>query len=238
MKRSLFILFSLLLFAGSISAQQYRKDEEDDPNSRAQKVGVRIGIGNYWLQAPEMKKGNPLIGVQGAMYYRIAFGKRFDLNVELGANYKGSKFPINANDTGQVYSRLGLFYGEMPILGMISLDKKKQHILMLGPTVSYLIKPSLFIGSTYISSYYPTFTTLPLKRLEFAATLGYMFSSEYIGLYIGYKHGLTNIAGDFANANIPRDSGNAAPRTLNDVSPSLSGVKSIFNRSIELSLYF
>lgn len=231
-----FIVFYMFLISG-LQAQHYRKDEVE-PDSRPQKVGVRIGFGNYWLRAPEMRDGSPQFGVQGAIYYRIALSKRFDLNTELGACYRGSKFPVGDNDTGYVYSRLGLFYMELPVLAMISLDEKKNHILVVGPTLSYLAKPSLFIGTDYLSSYYPTFTRLPLNRWEVGAALGYMFSSKYIGLYIGYKHGLTNVAGDFSNADYPRDAGNRSPQSLFQVSPSLRNVKNIFNRSIEVSLYF
>lgn len=234
MKHKLLLFFSLLLFASSVTAQQYQKDEEDDPTRRPQKLGVRIGFGTYWLNAPEMRKGSAQLGVQGAIYYRMAFGKKLDINLELGACYRGSRFPFSETDTGFYYTRLGLFYMEMPLLAMVSLDKKKQHVLMFGPSVSYLLKPSLFIRN----GYYPDFTQMPIKKWELSACLGYMMSFNYIGVYFGYKHGITNIAGDFANQDFPRDSGNALPQNLSEVSPALKDVKSIFNRTFEISLYF
>lgn len=181
-----------------------------------------------------MRKGQAQLGVEGAIYYRMAFGKRFDLNLELGACYRGSKFPWSSADTGEYYTRLGLFYMEMPLLGMISLDKAKKHILLFGPDVSYLVKPALFIRN----GYYPDFTQMPLKKWELSACIGYMISTEYVGIYIGYKHGITNIAGNFTGTDYPRDSGNAAPRSLQEVSPPMANIKSIFNRTFEISLYF
>lgn len=229
-----------MFLAAAVQGQHYQKDEEAKPGAKPQKVGVRIGLGTYWLKAPEMRDGRSMTGIQGAVYYRVGLSSRFNLNIEAGACYRGSKFPVDNKDTGFVYSRLGLFYLEVPVLAMIPVDKNKKHMLVFGPTVSYLVKPALFVGSDKQNGngYYPTFTNLPMNRWEFGAALGYMLNTKYVGLYIGYKHGLTNIAGDFANANPKRDFGNAAPATLNEVSPSLRTVRSMYNRSIELSLYF
>ncbi|MHB1278113.1 MAG: hypothetical protein ACYC1Q_06920 [Bacteroidia bacterium] len=239
MKHKIAFIAFFMFLAAAVNGQHYQKDEEARPGSKPQKVGVRIGFGNYWIKAPEMRDGSPLRGIQGAVYYRIGLTKRFNLNVEAAACYRGSRFPEHKGDTGQIYSRLGLFYLELPVLAMISMDKKDKHMLVFGPTVSYLVKPSLFIG--YVPTGYfqpPVFTQLPIKPWEFGAALGYMFNTKYVGLYIGYKHGFTNIAGDFAHSNSTRDFGNAAPYTLDEVSPSLRKVRNIYNRSIEFSLYF
>lgn len=233
MKRNCAFLLLFFLFVGSLSAQQYRKDENDEkPGSIPQKVGVRIGLGRYWLNAPEMMKSDGQVGVQGAIYYRFGLHKRFDLNLELGACYRGSKF--SGADTGNFYSRLGLFYMELPILGIISMDGNKKHNILVGPAFSYLIKPSLFIRKDY----YPAFTAMPIKKWEIAATLGYMYSGEYVGVYIGYKHGLNNLANGFDTFDVSRDFGNEAPSMFSDINPSLAGVKTLMNRSIEFSLYF
>lgn len=234
MKRKLTLLFFLFFIFNGLQAQQYSKDEETKPGEKPQKVGVRIGFGDYWLKAPELRKGKAQLGVQGAVYYRIGLTPRFDLNIELGACYRGSKFPYTKEDTGNYYTRLGLFYLEVPIQAIIALDKDKKNNLVIGPTLAYLMKPALFIRNEY----YPTFTELPMKRLEIGFCIGYLASFKYVGLYLGYKHGLTNLAGDFANSDILRDAGNASPRSLKEVDPSLSNVKSIFNRSFEISLYF
>ena len=229
------VLVSLLLFASSLTfAQQYRKSEDDNPNQRAQKVGVRIGIGTSWLKAPELRDGSPQVGVQGAIYYRMNFGKRLNLQAEFGAAYRGQNFPFSDDDPGNYYTKLGLFYLEMPLLALVALDENQKHNLMVGPVVSYLVKPSLFIRRDY----YPAFTVLPIKKWEFGVSAGYLLSTKYIGLYAGMKIGLNNLAGDFANYDIARDSGNESPQKLSEVTPSLSTVKTLFNRTFELSLYF
>lgn len=228
-----------MFLAAAASGQHYQKDEEAKPGAKPQKVGVRIGFGNHWLNAPEMRESNSLRSIQGAIYYRVGLTKRFNLNIEAGACYRGARFAENSQDTGYVYSRLGLFYLELPVLAMIALDKKDKHMLVFGPTLSYLIKPSLFIGYQPDGHFQPPiFTELPIKRWDFGAAVGYMLNTKYVGLYVGYKHGFSNIAGDFANTNPRRDFGNNSPTTLFEVSPSLRNVQSIFNRSIEISLYF
>lgn len=226
-------LFLVLFLATSVlaNAQHYRKDEDAKPGSKPQKIGVRIGLASSWLKAPEMRKGTPQVGVQGAIYYRLGLSSRFHLNTELGACYRGANY---SDDTGSYYSRLGLFYLELPVLAMFSLDKGQNHNLLVGPSFSYLVKPSLFIRTDY----YPAFTELPIKKWEVAAAIGYMYSTKYVGLYVGYKHGLNNLAGDFANYEAKRDSGNETPAFFSEISPSLKNVKTLFNRSIEISLYF
>jgi hypothetical protein len=232
LKHKILYFLIILLSASSGMAQQYRKDDQEDPNAKPQKLGVRIGVGRNWLYAPEMQKSIGQIGLQGAAYYRLGIRKRFDLNLELGACYRGTRF--DEKDTGNVYSRLGLFYVEMPLLGIYSFDEKKKHNLMFGPCVAYLVKPALYIGNDY----YPAFTNLPIKKWDFSLALGYLLSGDYVGLYVGYKHGLNNLAGDFGRFNIPRDFGNNSPAYLDEVRPRLDNVKNIFNRSIELSFYF
>lgn len=233
MNRKLFYLFILLFSVLSTEAQLYQKDEEDLPDSRPQKVGVRLGLGRNWLYAPEMEQGNGQFGLQGAVYYRLALNKRVDLNFELGGSYRGSRFSPK-DTTGYYYSRLGLFFLDLPVQAIISLDKGKKNNLMFGPRVSYLLKPSLFVREDY----FPTFTNLPIKKWEFSGCFGYMYNTQLVGFYIGYKHGFSNLAGDFARFNITRDLGTAMPYEFHDIKPSLETVKNLFTRSFEISLYF
>jgi hypothetical protein len=220
----------MLLAPISGQAQKYRKDENTDPDLKPQKVGVRAGTSTGWLHAPDLMNGKTQLGLQGAIYYRINLQDRLHLQAEFGAAYRGSRF--TNGETG--YSRMGLFYIDLPVYAMLSLDKKQNSNLLIGPVVSYLLRPALYLGNEV----YPSFTNLPIKKMDYAIAVSYLISTEVVGIQISYKHGLSNISRSF-DLHTPADGqSGAAAKYLDEVTPSLKNVNSIFVRSIELSLYF
>lgn len=229
---ALIILFGLCI-PNLSSAQLYRDSDNTEPGRRLQRVGVRAGTAISWISAPNIPNKVPQVGVQGGIYYRLQLSKKIHYNPELSASFKGSKFNPDI-DTGYYFTRLGLFYIESPQYLMFTFDKAEKHNLMIGPVVSYLARPTLFIKNEA----YPTFTDLPLKRWEFSVNVAYMFNTEYVGIQVAYKHGLTNIAKNFSNYGTPGNNGSQGTLYLNEVNPSLSNVKAIYNRGIEITLYF
>jgi len=227
-------LVILLLFIPLLSeGQLYREDARPEPGKAWQRVGVKAGIGISTISSDGFKNPIPQVGVQGGLYYRISLSKRFHFQPELSAAYKGAKFD-GENDTGFNYTRLGLFYMDLPLYLVMSLDDKGKHNLMVAPTVSFLMRPNLYINKEY----YPTFTTLPLKRFTYGVTAGYMFSLGSIGFQVAAKFDLVSIAGDFETFNTPGDGGSSGTLQLRELNPPLTKVDRLLNRSIELSLYF
>lgn len=214
-----------------VQSQHYRKDEEDDPNALPQKLGIKIGISPTWVNAPGMVNTRTQVGLQGGFYYRINLNrKNIHLHTEVTANFRGARF-----DNGKEgYSRLGLFYMDIPVYLMISFDKKQDHNLLFGPVFSHLVRPTLFVYDDPL----PRFSDLPLKRYDIAAGLTYIRSFELIGLSVGFKYGLSNIVkSSFAEFGTPSSSGTKAIY-LKDIQPSLAPVNSIKNLGFEFSLYF
>lgn len=212
------------------NSQHYRKDEEDDPNSLPQKLGIKIGISPTWIDAPGMENIRTQVGLQGGFYYRINLNrKKVHLHTEVTANFRGARF--NNNDSG--YSRLGLFYMDVPIYFMMSFDSKHDQNLLFGPVFSYLIRPTLFEGPDPL----PRFSDLPIRRFDISAGITYIRSFEVIGLSLGFKYGLYNIVkSSFVEYGTPSSSGDF--KYLRDVKPSLAPVHSIKNLGFEASLYF
>lgn len=226
------LVFALLCLVPLLSQGQfYRQDEDEEPGRFAQKLGVKIGLTNSWLVSDGLQNGRSQIGLQGAAYYRIKLREKFQLHAELGAAYRGSRF---SNSPTQ-YSRLGLFYLELPLYAMIPLDKKEQHFIMAGPIVSHLVRPAFFVGNEL----YPTFTDLPLRKFDYLLGAAYHFSTEFVGIQIAYKYGLNNISkGDWTRHPTPGSGGSNGKLYLFEVTPSLGNISRITNQSIEISLYF
>ncbi len=227
------ICILLFLLPFGVQAQLYRSDSKPEPGKPWQQIGVKAGAGFATISSDGFRDPRVQVGVQGGVYYRISLGGRFHFQPELSAAYKGAKFD-RGTDTGFVYTRLGLFYMDMPLYLVASLDEKEKHNLMLGPNVSFLMRPNLYI----LNEYYPTFTELPLNRFSFGLVGGYLFSSKHIGVQVAFKYGLTSIAGDFANYNTPGNGGSNGTLYLKDLNPPLTNVKRLMNRSLEISLYF
>jgi hypothetical protein len=214
------------------SSQHYRDDEDNDPTVLPQKLGIKIGVCPSWINAPEMHNGRYQLGLQGGFYYRVHLNrkKNYHLHTEFTANFRGARFN---NDDG--YTRLGLFYLDLPVYLMYSFDSKHDRNLMIGPVFSHLVRPTMFLGNEL----FPTFTDLPFKKFDVSIGAAYLRSFELIGLSLGFKYGMLNIVkSNLAEFGTPGGGGSNGWLYLKDVKPSLVPVKTITNLSFELSLYF
>jgi hypothetical protein len=211
------------------NAQKYNQELDDfDPGTRRQdKFGVRLGFGFNTILSPELVNSKTTRGYQGAFYYRVNLFKGFHLNPEFGASIRGSKYANGASG----YTQISLLYFDFALLGMIQLDKKYNHNLVLGMQASKLMRSSVFVGKESE----PAFLQLPLKSYDYAAVFGYHFNLQYIGFQLSLKYGLRNIAKDFSTYN--KKSLNTSLEFV-DLNPGLRDVKNIKNISVELSMFF
>lgn len=224
------ILLALLIaLPGMLSAQKYNQETDDfDPQApKKDKFGIRVGLTFSSLLSDELENTTINRGYQGAFYYRVNLFKNFHLNPEFGASIRGAKFK-NA-DTG--YTHISLLYFDFSLLGMINLNSRNDHTIIIGGQVSRLMRSSLFLGDEP----YPSYLQLPFKTWDYYAVAGYHFNLQYIGFQVCLRYGLRNIAGDFQNFN--RQSQNNSSQ-FGDVRPSLRGVRDVRNLSVDLSLYF
>lgn len=227
------IAISLICFFSPLAAlaQQYQDDENDNDKFIPHKVGIKVGIAPSWLNAPGMPNQRYQIGLQGGFYYRVNFNKkRLHLQTELSAAFRGAKF----NNKETEYRRLGLFYMDLPVYLMYSFDDDHKRNILFGPMLSYLIRPSLYIGNEL----YPTFTNMPLKKFDFSLALAYLKSFDKIGLSAGFKYGLLNISKGSFETHPEPGAGGSHVVYLREVKPDLSSANTIKNLSVELSLFF
>lgn len=226
----LVVIVYLLLAPLTLLAQQYHKEEGDDPSKRKQKVGVKIGFCESWVNGNTLQNMRPQTGIQGGVYYRININNSLNLQTELDASYRGARF--NNGELG--YSRLALFYIDLPVYLMVNFKGNNKSNLFFGPQLSYMVRSSLFLGNEYFA----TFSELPLRQFDFAAAAGFHQNFDILGLQLAFKYGLRNIARNFNNYPIPGKSATNGDIPLNDVQPSLRQLTSLRNFSVEFSLSF
>lgn len=234
---SLSILILIVFCSTQAFAQEYVKEEESEDN-RPQKIGIRIGLTNSTFKQEGFQNIRSQSGIQGSIYYRMQLNKTFHLMPEMVASFRGANFNNTANDLS--YKKIGLFYLDLPLHLMVAVDREKKHHVYFGPMLSHLVRPSLFLSRDV----YPTFTNLPFRKWDVGVSFGYHFNTRLVGINVGYRLGLLNISqGNWAEHPTPGTRGNAISNPngdiyLYEILPDLSGVRNVFNRALEVSLYF
>lgn len=232
--RILFCFLIILAGSHSLKAQFYDPEtyETESESGKPYKLGIKAGFTPTWIEAPNMQNNKVQIGLQGGFYYRWNFNrKRLHLQTELTAAFKGAKF---ANSESE-YKRLSLFYMDVPVYLMLSLDDKHSHNVLFGPVISYLVRPGFYIGNELN----PSFTHMPLKDFDFGLSAAYLKSFDMVGLSLAMKFGLRNIAQyNLADYTSAASGGTNTSIYLKDINPSLNGVDFIRNLSLEFSILF
>src|SRR5215212_8277411 len=151
------LLAMFMLMAGALSAQKYNQETDDfDPLApKKDKFGIRVGMTFSTLRSGQLENTKVTRGYQGAFYYRVNLFKNFHLNPEFGASIRGARF--KNMDTG--YSQISLLYFDFTLLGMIDLNSRHDHTIIIGTQASRLMRSSLFLGKEP----YPSYLQLPFK---------------------------------------------------------------------------
>lgn len=226
MKKRVLLLFILVQAVLQVYAQDPKQEptEEEiyssipDPPSGRTKLGVRAGLSFNTLSSGNLQNPRIGTGLTGGAYCRVKLGRynakepklfKYAFEPQFNFTYKGSRF---ANDTGE-YSRISLFYLDMPLLFIINLDKKDgDYSLILGPQFSYLAKKSLFIKSDPVPVD-PDSAQLKFNPFDVVLVAGLQYCTRYVNIQLLVKPGLSNInrAMDARNAPLIRPLPNGQP---------------------------
>lgn len=207
--KTISILLFLTFVALSARSQRY-------PNKDKYTIGIKTGTCFSSLIGKELQNPKVKFGFQGGVYYRQRLGSSLHLLTELNASFRGSNF--NNGTTG--YNRISLLNLDLPVELMIDLSKRKnEHLIFLGPQLTYLAKSDLYVNPDNVSKY----QNLDLKPFDIMAVVGYHYNGYYMGWQIAAKYGLTDI-----NDGI----------MFKDVKPVTGTGKLIRNISLELAMFF
>lgn len=212
------LVFFLMVSNNAINAQEDFDLIKYNPKS---KFGLRLGAGVSSVRGGNFQNPTPYFGYAAGFYHHGRIKKRSYFYYELSARFKGSNF--NTNPDSNTYSRMSLFYTELPLAYMYRLgkDEEKPFFLMAGGGGGLLVKSSMLLGPNPIPKHFD----LPLKVGDLFVMTGFHKYFGSVGLQLNAKWGLTNI-----NRN--------SWAGFEDVKPSPDQNKAINNWSIEFGLIF
>jgi len=216
------LLISILYFAFILSGLKAQSDDEDFLGYSAKsKFGLRMGLGGSSLRGGNFQNPTTYLGYAAGFYHHGRIRNRNYFYYEVCARFKGSNFSTNPDSV--TYSKISLFYTELPIAYMYRLGKTENRptFLMVGGGASLLIKSSMLLGPNPLPDYFD----LPLKKTDFFVMAGIHQYYGGIGLQLNAKWGLRNI-------NKNNWSG------YETVKPSLERDLPIKNWSVEFALIF
>lgn len=216
------LLISILFFSLSLGVLQAQADDEDFLGYSAKsKFGLRMGLGVSGMRGGNFQRPTSLLGYAAGFYHHGKIKDRSYFYYEVCARFMGSNFSTNPDSI--TYSKISLFYTQLPIAYMYRLGKKENRptFLMIGGGAGLLIKSSMLLGPNPL----PDFFNLPVKKTDFFVMTGIHQYYGGFGLQLNAKLGLRNI------------NKNNWPGYEN-VKPSLERDLPIRNWSIEMALIF
>lgn len=221
MIRKYYRCLAIVVLLALTSAVQAQNDFEGFTYNPKSKFGIRLGTGISALSGGNFSNPRPYFGYAAGFYHHGRITDRSYFYYELSARFKGSNF--NTSPDSNTYSKISLFYTELPVAYMYRLGKeeKKPFFLMAGGGAGLLIKSSMLLGPRPIPEHF----NLPLKTGDLFAMVGIHKYFGGVGLQVSGKLGLLDI-----NKN------NWAG--FEQVKPSPDQGKPIRNWSVEFALIF
>jgi len=217
------ILLILLLFCSFTLFSQDENDEgfEAFAYNPKSKFGIRLGLGRSNFVTQNFLNPTALIGYTAGFYHHMRLADKHNFYYELGARFSGSNF--NTSPDSITYSRVSLFYLELPVCYMFNISNNdyKPIFIMLGGGGRLLIKSSMLLGPDPIPKYF----NLPLKRGDLFLMGGIHSFFGGMGLQLTAKIGLTDI-------------NKREWRGFETVKPSLDRNLPVRNFAIEMALIF
>ncbi|MCC7532525.1 MAG: PorT family protein [Bacteroidia bacterium] len=194
--KSFVCLIGFICFSNIIWAQTDSIDttEEDDPGAferfhrdmdETHIFGLRLGSNISSLLGNELENPTIAFGLNGALYYRYKVGKKSAIQTEAGFSIRGSNF----NNKADEYETIKLYYLDIPIYWVRSLNNKNTSNLVLGLQYSQLMNATIKINPQILpDSQVPKF-----KKEDVAVAGGLQFYGGIFGFQCMIKYGLLNI---------------------------------------------
>lgn len=199
MKNVRFLSFILLLSGALVSTAQTDSTKTDNtpieeeeesvlvipPINEKLKVGIKFGSGLCMLTGNELTNPRPSYSLSGGAYLRYRFKKHWFIQPEATIAFKGGNF-----DNGNLqYSRLRMYYVDIPVLLMRGLNDQNTSNVFVGLQYSRLLNASIYLKDGLI----PEATAPIIKKDDVAAVLGTQFHTPFVGFQFAVKYGLFDI---------------------------------------------
>lgn len=172
------------------------------------RLGIKTSIHASLLNGTEFINERPKFGYTAGAFYQYAFNGNYGLHTEFLGSFRGSKFK---NGIGE-YSKIALFYLDMPVLLSYQASSDAKNQFAVGPFASYLGLSSLFVGTQKKAE----INDLQLKDMDYGVALYYHKKNKIATFQVGAKVGLRNINNGIYFENIMPITGNNG--TINNLS--------------------
>jgi Outer membrane protein beta-barrel domain len=199
MKNVRFLCFSLLLLGvlvcnaqtDSTQTDSTRIEEEEEsvlvipPINEQLKIGIKFGSGLCMLTGNELTNPRPSYSLSGGAYLRYRFKRHWFLQPEASFAFKGGNF-----DNGNLqYSRIRMYYVDVPVLLMRGLNEKNTSNVFIGLQYSRLLNATIYLKDEPL----PESTAPKIKKDDLAAVLGAQFHTPFVGFQFALKYGLIDL---------------------------------------------
>ena len=154
-------------------------------------------VGNEFVNA------RPKFGYTAGAYYSYPLNSKLGIYSEFVGNFKGSKF----NNDIDEYSKIALFYLDMPLMLEFKLGEEKSSGILVGINNSYLALSSVFVGAQRKAA----FNEIALKRYDLGAVAYYHVYGDYVSFQFGIKQSVLNANNGVNFVDIDPATGNNGP---------------------------
>ena len=155
------------------------------PLNEQLKVGIKFGTGATMMLGEELQNPRLSYMISGGAYLRYRFAKHLSLQPELNISFRGSNF---ANGNNQ-YSKIVMYYIDLPVLFMYGFNEKNTSNLLAGFQYCRLLNSSLYLTNEPT----PVSSAPKFKNNDLMAVLGAQFHTPFIGFQLAAKYGLIDL---------------------------------------------
>ncbi len=164
------------------------------------RLGIKTSINGSLLTGSELQNPRPKFGYTAGAFYQYPINNNFGIHSEFAASFRGSNFK---NGVGE-YSKIALFYLDLPFLLAYQTDKDSKHQYVLGPYASYQALSSMFVGAKKKAE----LNDIAIKDIDYGLALYYHKKSNIAIFQVGTKIGLRNVNNGVFFENILPPTGN------------------------------
>ncbi len=185
------LVFSIPVFAQTDSTSTNEEDDDDEGvlvkhNMNEQhKFGLKLGVGFCTVTGEEMSNPRPLVGISGSVYYRYKLNEKLAIQPEAGIGLRGSNF----NNNNGEYSKLRLYYFDMPMLMVYAINEPKTTHIIGGLQYARLLNASIYVEPNSVAEGTPP----ALIKNDWSLLAGVQFYGGIVGFQCLLKYGLVNI---------------------------------------------
>ncbi len=227
----------LVTCMGMMSVQGNAQAVSDLEYEGRQNYGLKLGMGLNSMYGGKLINPRPTVGFMAGVYLHTNPEKRSPLGFQTGLDLRmrGSNFANGKQGDSNInrsYTKIAIMSMDVPLLMTYRLSKQRDKTikqLQAGLQLGYNFNSVMYVGPgkiplpTSLSTFNSTekWNRLPIKLMDYQATVGYQSRGESFGYSVSVKMGLRNLNDDFVIRGLVDLNNDGIPETEQElISPS------------------